>query len=289
MENSDLRSADLQSGDLQSGDLQSGDLQSADLPSADLRPDSGFAGKKIFFLYPTNSIKNQIIAELAQNEYEAYAAKDHAKLTRALRNFPDSIIFINIEEKISYQEWENWIGTTRTTAPAVKFGIFSSSNDEEFKNKFIKSNRITCGLLPLKPDMTKAAEKILETLGTMDVKGRRKYLRATTDREAKAIINIPTGGGDFLNGVIKDISVIGVSCVFDHDPGLKKNAHMKDIQIKLQSMLVKVESVVFGSRENSGEKIYVMLFTQRVDPDVRVKIRKYIQQNMQSKMDLEIN
>ena len=251
--------------------------------------DSDFAGKKIFFLYPTNSIKNQIIAELAQNEYEAYTAKDHTRLARSLRKFPDSIIFINIEEKLSGQEWENWIGSAYAAAPAIKIGVFSSSNDEEFKKKFIKNNRITCGFLPLKPDMTKASEKILEVLGTMDIKGRRKYLRAATERETKTIINIPTGGGDFLNGVVKDVSVIGVSCVFDHDPVLKKNAHLKDVQIKLQSMLVKVESVVFGSRDDNGQKIYVMLFTQKVDTEVKIKIRKYIQQNMQGKMDSEIN
>jgi hypothetical protein len=35
-------------------------------------------------------------------------------------------------------------------------------------------------------------------------------------------------------------------------------------------------------------KIYVVLFTQRIDPDVRTRIRKYIQQNLQSKMDAEI-
>ncbi|MDR2028510.1 MAG: pilus assembly protein PilZ, partial [Treponema sp.] len=60
------------------------------------------------------------------------------------------------------------------------------------------------------------------------------------------------------------------------------------IQIKLQSMLLKAEGIVFGSRMDGLEKIYVILFTQRIDPDVRVKIRKYIQSNLQAKMDGEL-
>jgi len=101
-------------------------------------------------------------------------------------------------------------------------------------------------------------------------------------------MNMPFNG-DFINSVIRDISVVGISCTFEHDPGLKKNALYKDIQVRLQSMLLKVEAVVFGSRSECGQQIYVFLFTQRIDPDVRVKIRKYIQQNLQSKMDQEIN
>jgi hypothetical protein len=55
-------------------------------------------------------------------------------------------------------------------------------------------------------------------------------------------------------------------------------------------MLLKVEAVVLGSRtDSSGEKVYVLLFTQRIDPDVRVKIRVYVQHNLQSKMDFEIS
>jgi hypothetical protein len=51
-----------------------------------------------------------------------------------------------------------------------------------------------------------------------------------------------------------------------------------------------VEGIVFGSRtDHGGEKVYVILFTQRIDPDVRIKIRKYIQQNLQNKMNADLN
>ena len=249
---------------------------------------SDITGRKIFFLYPTASVKNQVITELAQQEYEVYVATDHARLARALKKYQDSILFINIDEKISEQDWEKWIGGILSNHPEIKVGVFSSRSEEELKEKYINKLNVTCGFLALKLDMSKSVGAVLEILKDTNAKGRRKYIRATTEREATATINMPHNG-DFIKGVIKDISVVGVSCRFEIDPGLKKNTLFKDIQIKLQSMLIKAEAVAFGSREEEGEKNYVLLFTQRIDPDVRVKIRKYIQINLQNKMDSEIN
>jgi len=251
-------------------------------------PPSAIIGRKIFFLYPTASIQNQIITELAQQEYEVYTAKNHARLARALKKYQDSIVYINIDEGMAEPDWERWISGILSAHPDVKIGVFSSKTDEELKDKYINRLHVSCGFLTLKLDMSKTIDVILEILKITNAKGRRKYIRASTEREATATINMPHNGG-FIHGLIKDISVVGVSCKFEMDPGLKKNALFKDIQIKLQSMLIKVEAVAFGSREDGGEKNYVLLFTQKIDSEVRAKIRKYIQMNLQSKMDSEIN
>ena len=259
-------------------------------PSTTVEPKPGFTGRKVFFLYPTASMVNQIIFELAQNEYEVYTAKDHSRLARLIKKYPDSVLFINIDEKMPIHEWEKWIGELRSSLPSkeLEVGIFYSKNDDEFREKFVEKNRITCGFYFLRVNMLHAAESIMEKFTHMDLKGRRKYLRASTTGETNAVINIPLRG-EFMNGAVKDISIVGVSCVFEHDPGLRKNMVLKDVQIKLQSMLLKAETVVFGSREDGPNKIYVLVFTQRIDPDIKIKIRKYVQRNLQTKMDAEIN
>jgi hypothetical protein len=249
---------------------------------------SDIVGRKIFFLYPTASVQNQIISELVQQEYEVYIAKDHNRLSRSLKKYTDAIIFVNIDEHISEAEWEKWISGVLTALPTIEIGVFSSSADEELKNKYIDKLKVRGGFLVSKTDMSKNAEKVFEILKIMNAKGRRKYLRATVEPDANASMNIPFEG-DFINGSIKDISVVGIACAFEHDPSLTKNSLLKDIQIRLQSILIKAEAIVFGTREDAGEKNYVMLFTQRTDPEVRVKIRKYIQNNFQHKMDQEIN
>jgi hypothetical protein len=110
----------------------------------------------------------------------------------------------------------------------------------------------------------------------------------TTDKESNTTVNFPLNG-TFVNGIIKDISVVGFSCAFKEDPGLAKNSLFQDIQIKLQSMLLKAEGIIFGSRMDGETKIYVVLFTQRTDPNVKTRIRKFIQSSLQAKMDAEFN
>jgi hypothetical protein len=63
---------------------------------------------------------------------------------------------------------------------------------------------------------------------------------------------------------------------------------LPDLQIKLQSTLLKAEAIVFGSRMDGEERVYVFVFTQKIDPAVRTKIRSYVQKNLQAKMDAEL-
>jgi hypothetical protein len=250
---------------------------------------SEIVGKKVFFLHPTAVVQNKIIEELVQQEYEVYVAKDQAALRRVLLKNQDSIVFVDVNEQISEKEWENWMRGI-LGAPETKdivIGIVSVSDNEELRRKYIDTIGITGGYTVLRSDLDPSIKQIIGILNTADAKGRRKYLRATTENETMTTVNLPLNGA-FINGQIKDISVVGISCTFDNDPELLKNTLFKGIQVKLQSMLLNVEGIIFGSRMDGDAKIYVILFTQRIDPVVRTKIRKYIQQNLQSKMDNDL-
>jgi hypothetical protein len=244
-------------------------------------------GKKVFFLHPTAVVQNKIIEELVQQDYEVYLTKNQTALGRVLKKYPDAIVFVDINEQLSGAEWEKWIWEITGSAPKVLIGIVTSHDDEELRRKYTGVMGIKGGYTVLKADLNVTIKQIIDILNAADAKGRRKYLRATTENETNTTINLPMNGA-FINGQIKDISVVGISCAFDYDPGLVKNALFKGIQVKLQSTLLNVEGIVFGSRMDGGLQIYVILFTQRIDPVVRTKIRKYIQQHLQSKMDEEL-
>ena len=240
-------------------------------------------------MHPTAVVQNKIIAELVQQEYEVYMVKDHNALKRVLAKYPDSIVLADINEQMPEKDWEGWIqgimNTPETSSTII--GIVSANDSEELRHKYLDSIHIKGGYTPIKSDLDHTIKQIMETLNKLESKGRRKYLRATTEREAMTTVNLPLNGA-FINGRIRDISVVGISCTFDSEPELVKNTLFKDIQVKLQSILLNVEGIVFGSRVDDNAKIYVILFTQRIDPVVRTKIRKYIQQNLQSKMDAEL-
>ena len=250
---------------------------------------SDLVGKKVFFLHPTAVVQNRIIDELVKQEYEIYIARDKDTLRRVLRKYPDSIIFVDINEKLPEKEWEVWIRAVMEAPDTkeVSIGIITANDDENIKRKYLQNLKVKCGYTVLKFELDKAIKQIYDVLNTAGAKGRRKFLRATTNNEPNATLNLPLHG-IYVKGQIKDISVVGLSCTIEGNPDFRKNALFNDIQVKLQSTLLKVEGIVFGSRMDGNQKIYVFIFSQRVDPEVRNKIRKFIQNNMQSKMDFEL-
>jgi hypothetical protein len=246
-------------------------------------------GKKIFFLFPSVIVKNEVIPELVQLEYEVYTSTDEKKLKPILKKYPGSIVFINIDDGLSEQNWDIWIqGVMRAGEWNTSIGILSSNGDEKRQKKYISALRVQAGFIPIKSDIKKILTQFTNTLKKLEAKGRRKYIRVSTAQEPLTTINIPYQG-NFITGQINDISVVGLSCVFDLDPELKKGVQIKDIQIKLQGILLKADGIIFGSRETDSGTVYVILFTARINPDVKTKIRKYMQNNLQQKMNNELN
>ena len=245
-------------------------------------------GKKVFFLFPTVVVQNKIITELIQQEYEVYSAKNKDTIRRVIREHKNSIVFVDINEHLKETEWESWI-TAVKNAPDTKdtsVGIVTANDDEKIKRKYLMALKV-CSYTVLKFDLDKAIIHIIEILQSLQAKGRRKFIRATTTKDSNVTLNLSVNGS-FKNGQIRDISVVGISCTIEDEPDIPKNTLFKDIQIKLQTAIIKVEGIVFGTRMEGEEKVYVILFTQRIDPDVRTKIRKYIQHNLQTKMDNEL-
>ena len=246
-------------------------------------------GRKIFFLHPSAIIQNQIITELAQDEFEVYAVKDEAKLRKVLKKYPDSIVFANLNDGMKDQAWEEWIrdimGKPETGGVAI--GVIAYETDDAFRKRYTEEIKVQCGFTVMKADTNAVVKSLLVILNAVNAKGRRKFLRAMIENETNITVNFPING-TYVVGIIRDISVVGFSCTFTEDPGLTKNSLFNDIQLRLQSQLLKAEGIVFGSRMDGEQKSYVILFTQRIDPEVRTKVRKYIQSCLQNKMDHEL-
>ena len=246
-------------------------------------------GRKVFFVHPSTLIQNQVIEELAQEEFEVYAARDEMKLRRALKNHPDAIVFACINEGVKESVWDQWVKNIMTSpdTAGVDVGVISSGSDEELMRKYTEEHKVHCGFTVVKSDIPGAIKQLAGILNSVNAKGRRKYIRVEMDKDNKTTVNIPLQG-NFVNGLIRDISVVGFSCSFEEDPELTKHKLFGDIQIRLQTNLLKVEGIAFGSRQDGDEKVHVLLFTKRTDPSVRTRIRKYIQTTLQTRMDDEL-
>jgi hypothetical protein len=246
-------------------------------------------GRKIFFLNPLPPVQNEIIDELIQREYEAYVVRDRTALRRTLRSLPGSIIFIDIDQVTTEKEWESWIREVMKAGDLedMKIGILTGNRSDLLQSKYVNTLRLPAGYTMLHRDLNITVAQILNILNANKAKGRRKYLRAAVEKEGQAVVNFPVGGR-FLSGGLGDISSAGFSCFFTEDPEFPPNSSFSNVQIKLKHIIINVEAMILGFRPEEKEKMYVALFTDRISPDTQVKIRKYIQVNIQARMDAMI-
>ncbi len=248
-------------------------------------------GKKIFFLNPHSVIESDVVHDLIRSEYEVYVLKDHKKVKILLKKYPDSIIFINIDEHLNEKEWIEYVEsiTNNPDYHGVQVGILTYNENEELAQKYLMEISVTCGFIQIKLGKEESKQIILKTLDANESKGKRKYIRATSNNILKSTFNVKIGSG-LTTGKVHDISSAGMSCIFDEEITLTKNALLSKMQLKLNGKLVLVDGIVFGSRSISEkELLMVIMFTNSVTDDSKSKIHKYIGEVLQSNIDKEIS
>lgn len=248
-------------------------------------------GKKVFFLYPHSVIKSDLIHDFVQNEYEVYTLKDYKKVKLLLKKYKDSILFINIDDVLNETEWYEFVESIVKSKDyeGVQVGILTYNENEDLAKKYLIDLAVPCGFIQLKLGKEQSRSIILKSLEVNESKGQRKYVRATSSNTQKSTFNVQVGA-DYRTGYVNDISSVGMSCVFNEEVGLTKNAILRKIQLKLNGKLVLVDAIVFGSRKlENNQLVYVLMFTNNITDDNKSKIHAYISATLQVNMDKEIS
>jgi hypothetical protein len=251
--------------------------------------DQGIEGKKVFFLYPPSVIQNEMVLEIVKNEYSVYLLHDHAKLFRLMSRYPDSILFINLDEGLKEPEWETLIRELNSSpeTQSVRVGILTYNNNPDLAQKYLMDLSVSCGFIKLSLGLKQSTEILLKALEANEARGRRRFLRVQC-LENSATFNFRLKDKQ-LSGQIVDISSVGMSCFFDTSIVVPVRTRIDDIQLKLRGVLAKVSAVVFGTRPlESGRTLFVLLFDLGQAPDSKQKIRVFIQQSLQSSLETEI-
>lgn len=251
---------------------------------------SEIQGRKIFFLHPSAFVQNVVIDYLIHQEFEVYISKDENRLKSILKKYPDSIVFACIDEGLSPNAWEMWVRNLKGSPVGkdVGIGILSNTNNDNLRKLYLETCQVNCGFIPVKADKNAVLKILHDILNAAQAKGRRKYVRVNTGGDDKVTVNLPSFDDTYIVGQIRDISVVGFSCVFNEDPKLEKNSLFPSIQIKLHGTLLNLEGIVFGSRVDGPYTVYIFLFTPKIDSAMQAKIRAFIQKKLQQQMDSEI-
>lgn len=237
-------------------------------------------GKKIFFLYPHSVIQDELIEQMLDDEYEVYMIKDHKRALDIMKQNPGSICFVNIDEGLNEPEWEAYVRdlVAEKETSGILVGILSYNSDKDLMQKYLMEVGVQCGYIQLKLGLEESAAIIRKVLTANEARGRRRYVRAICEQDPLSQVNITTDAGT-LTGNILDISSVGISCSFEHDPMYEKNTLLSNVQLVLRGARVKTEGVVLGFREEDVRR-YVILF-KGLSAESKKKIRKYIYATLQ--------
>ena len=247
-------------------------------------------GKKVFFLYPHSVIQEELITHIIQNEFEVYLINDHRKLLPLLTKYNNSILFINIDERLKEKEWEDYIRTImhNEKTQGVQIGILTYNEDKELARKYLMDLMIQGGYIQLKLGLKESTKIILKTLMANEARGKRRFVRAACPKNIPTEFNVQVGPSMY-EGHIKDISSAGMACFFNKEVDLPAKTELSKIQLKLRSRIVMVSGIVAGKREDQGKMLYVVLFTKFISTDARQRISTFIYRTLQAEMQRELD
>lgn len=224
-------------------------------------------GRKVIFINPGYIIRNHIIPDLLDMEYEVYYTEEPRYTKTLLRKFPDSICFFDIDSGMSEDEYLHL--------------ILSIENDDAFKNvligvisrkigttqrNFMTNVQLAAGYLPRSGNKEEVLAQIAAVCELNDVKGRRQYVRISIPEGTEAVFSCMTNGKQ-MRLPIKDISTCGFAC--DAIGYAKEDFTVNSIiqgKLVLGELVLQCNSVLYAMNSTSVSVILVMLFTAKGNP-----------------------
>lgn len=249
-------------------------------------------GRKIFFLNPAYSVRNEVITELQNEEYEVYIIESYRDAKNLLRLNENAILFINVDAQLAMNSWYNFIRSfeKEDVLSSIYIGIISERIRPADRELFLTTAQIPAGIIMLDTDMKFITESILGVLKEANAKGRRQYVRANLshDKEASLFWN---HGTKMHQLKLLDISSVGMSVKVP--PALAqivgKNFILRDVTLRLGSKQIVIEAVVFAVKEIPDGIMWVLLLLPNTSTKTRDIIRQYVSETFQKIMMTVIN
>ena len=240
-----------------------------------------FCGKKTFLLYPHSVVRDDMLDLLVMAGFETYTLLDEVKAKKLLAKFPDSIMFVNIDEGMKEPQWEAYLKNI-ITDPKTKnsrIGIMSYNQDKELMKKYLMELALPCGYVQLKLGLQQSTEIILKALEANEARGRRNAIRADCQNDISATINYKNKS-DFYHGKILDISSVGLAAKFDKLPEYPINSILRQVQLKLHGGIVMAD-LIFIAQRPENKFVQVLLFDPKTPTDIKLVINRYMKYNLQ--------
>ena len=240
-------------------------------------------GRRVLFVDPPSVVQDQMIHFLITAQYEAAIVKDHRKINAALRAFPGSVVYFNIDSHLPEQALEQIVKAVISGGDqhGAEVGILSYNPNPELAKHFLMDLGASCGYVILELGFQKSARIIIKALEAAEARGDRRFVR----------VKVPTGKGSLefslsgksVTGEVLDISEAGMAALIRAD--LPKETVIPDIQLRLWGSILSVGGQIHGTRKTPMGLVYVVMFDKITDSRSREKLYGFLKRVMQYEVD----
>jgi len=251
--------------------------------------DPAVVGRKVFFVRPHSVLQQELIETLVRAEFEVGLIKDQTKAEALFRRHPTCIAFLNIDEGWPLEEWDAFVARVLSdpVLQGVRLGIVTYNESQELAEHYLMDMELAAGFVKLNLGMAASTTIILKVLEANEARGRRQFLRVACQNE-NAEVNFQ-GAHRKITGTIHDLSVTGMACLLERDPGLKARTPVAELQIRLKGTSFTVSGVLMGSRKDEGgHTLFIFLFNPKDMTDAKDKVRAFLQGVVQRQLDTEL-
>lgn len=246
-------------------------------------------GRKVFFVAPSFAIKNILINRLIDSEYEVYIIENYRDAKNILRQCPDSVCFVDVDEIMAHDAWFNFMKTCEREEglKSILFGVCSGSMNRHMRQNYMSLLELKAGFISMNESMEDACEAVEGILKANGAKGRRQYVRCSCVNDSDAFMLAQVGQKALKLGLL-DISVVGAACdvdVADKD-FFKQNEMLRNASFSLDGKTFSVDTVVYAVIQTENFCKLVLLFIQPVSPHVKQTIRTYISASLHHEIEM---
>jgi hypothetical protein len=244
-------------------------------------------GRKVFFLNPAFSTKNIIVNKLIEDEFEVYVIDNYRDVKNVLRNFPDAICFINIDDQLTHEQWLNFIKSFETdeTLKSIFLGILSSRISKTDRDLFLLKTSIPAGFIMTNERMEDVTDTIRGILNINGAKGRRQYVRTNCESDPNALMLVRIGGKMYKMHLL-NISIVGAACILapQYKDMFQTNSVIRNISVMLGGKYFDCTVAVYAVDSTPKYCKLVLLFMHGLPYAVKKLIRTYVTDTLQKKV-----
>ncbi len=259
-------------------------------------------GRKTFFIVPDPSLLPETYLEdFMSLGYEAYIINDDRycplkkKIDSIISIFQDSILFFYIDTRVPDVDWLRYIRHLQEDYDdKLLIGVLYAKRKSEgeklrLERQYLFEIGIKCGCIAMEYQKEKNFSLISKVMYANQAQGRRKNIRAVTDKSSK--VNFDFNGGIF-NGRLVDISLSHFSCIMSADLKIPIYEKIENIYIDVNGLHFKTDGILLMERMMDGKCLYVFIFSRRsdgaqgLDRDVYQRLSEKIYQMITDKVKM---